>query len=101
MREKNITISNIGKHGISVADGVVTNIASNSIINCKENGISIYGGAVSKVKGNKIKKIKNNGISIIKKAKVYSVTGNTLKGWKAHSIWSGSTAYKTKVKNNH
>lgn len=101
------TFQTMKKHAISIVGGTVgvgkkktTGILKNTVTDCGQNGVSISGGTVSIVKGNKISKIKNNGISIIKKAKVYLVTGNTLKNCKRHTIWSGSTKYKTVVKKN-
>lgn len=104
---QNNTITNMKKHGISIVGGTVgsekdkaTGVLKNKITNCGENGISISGGAVSAVNENRITKVKNNGISIIKSAKVYLVTGNTLKKCKKHTVWSGSKKYKTVVRKN-
>ncbi|MCM1180224.1 MAG: right-handed parallel beta-helix repeat-containing protein [Clostridium sp.] len=82
------SLSNIGKHGISVGGGSIKDISKNVIDGTKQNGICVDDGTVTGITENVIKNVSKHGISIAKgkKITVKKISNNTISAAKQNGI---------------
>lgn len=95
-------ISDCSQFGISLL-GVkkVDSITSNQFAKCQKAGICISDSVCKKVDNNKITGVKNsNSLMIAKKAKITSLSGNTITGSGKNAISIGSGAEVTAISQN-